>query len=404
MPPLGFPEIIEAPQPPDEPVPTALFTVAPPSDPTGSRWAVGGVTWDPPGGCGTATRWAECSGAVKPVDGPGTIPVFQPFAVVAGYRCSTLGAAEDPGRYARQAEEALDRHVSNQAEAELWGGSLALANAWDAPFLADGNATLINSGTATAYTSAFAQLLREMRACMGNRRGVLHMAADVAAILERVRLLRVNAATGAVESLFGDVVVAGGGYPGGGAVANTVYTVTTTGSSNGTFTLTVTNPSSGSTETTASIAYDANAAAVASALAALSFIAPTDLVVAGGPLPTATTVTFTGDLAGVDVTVTGTGSLTGGALAVTKTTTGGSQPDSDLSSTWIYGTGALITRAGPVAVTPSETRDVDLRTNTVTVFAERMVLAGFDTCCQIAVQADLTDSGGAGGDVDGGSP
>jgi hypothetical protein len=70
----------------------------------------------------------------------------------------------------------------------------------------------------------------------------------------------------------------------------------------------------------------------------------------------------------------------------------------------VYATGPLVTRAGPIDITPTAMRDVDLRTNTVTVFAEQTVLAGFDTCCHLAVQLDLTDAGGTegGDDIDGG--
>jgi len=411
VPTFGVPEIIEAPQPPDDPATASLFAVVPPTDPNGSRWAAGGVTWDPPAGCGGASRWAPCSGASLPVADPGAPPLFLPFQAVAGYRCSTLGSPEDPGRYTRQATLALERHAATQAENELWTGTLALANGWGTPFLSDGNAALVADGDPLPYPIGIGRLLADLRTCMGDRRGVLHMSPYVVAFLINTGSLRYNADTGLIRSIFGDAVVAGGGYTGGASVANTVYTITTTGSSGGTFTLTVTNPASGATETTGAVNWNAAAGAVATALAALSFIAPTDLTVAGGPLPAATTVTFQGDLAGVNVTMTGTSSLTGGALAVTRTTTGGSVAASDLFSTWVYATGPLVTRAGPVEITPTETRDVDLRTNTVTVFAERTVLAGFDTCCQLAANLDLTiadvsgvDGGSPDSDLDGGSP
>lgn len=399
---LAAPEIIDAPQPPDEPAVASLLTAVPPTDPSGSRWATGGVTWDPPGGCGTASRWAPCSGAIKTPGAPPAPPVFRPFAVVAGYQCSTIGSPEDPGRYARQAETALDRQLSVQMEAELWTGSLGQANDWESPFLADGNATSA-ADSPQPYSHAFGYLLKSLRSCLGAKRGVLHIAPDVVFHLIRIGGLKATD-DGRLLTVFGDTVISGGGYPGSGDVVNAVYTVTTTGSSGGTFTLTVTDPVSGSTETTAAINHNANATAVASALAALSFIDAADVTVTGGALPTATVITFIGDLAGQDMTVTGTGSLTGGALAVTHTTTGGSQPDSDPLLSWMYATGPVITRVGPVSITPTEMRDTDLRTNTVTVFAERMALVGFDTCCHFSVQADLTDAGGDNLDVDGGLP
>lgn len=107
--------------------------------------------------------------------------------------------------------------------------------------------------------------------------------------------------------------------------ANEVQTITVTGTpTGGTFTLTY------SGQTTANIVYNAAAAAVQSALEALSNLAVGDVVCAGGALPgTPVTATFQGDLAGVNVpqmTANSTG-LTGGTsptVTVTTTTEGGS--------------------------------------------------------------------------------
>lgn len=103
-----------------------------------------------------------------------------------------------------------------------------------------------------------------------------------------------------------------------------VQTVTITGGpTGGTYTLTF------SGQTTASIAYNATASAVQSALEALSNIAPGDVTCAGGPHPgTPITVNFGGgSYDGTDVPqMTATASLTGGTspdVAVTTTTPGG---------------------------------------------------------------------------------
>jgi hypothetical protein len=103
-----------------------------------------------------------------------------------------------------------------------------------------------------------------------------------------------------------------------------VQTVTITGTpTGGTFTLTYDG------QTTAAIAYNATAATVKSALAALSNIKAEDITTAGGPGPgTPYTVTFGGGATdGRNVPqMTATGSLTGGttpAVAVTTTTGGG---------------------------------------------------------------------------------
>jgi hypothetical protein len=100
-----------------------------------------------------------------------------------------------------------------------------------------------------------------------------------------------------------------------------VQTVTITGTpTGGTFTLTY------SGQTTAGIAFNAAAAAVQSALEALSNIEPGDVVVGGGPGPgTPYTVTFLASLGNVvQMSASGAG-LTGGtapAVAVTTTTPG----------------------------------------------------------------------------------
>lgn len=101
-----------------------------------------------------------------------------------------------------------------------------------------------------------------------------------------------------------------------------VQTVTITGTpTGGTFTLTF------SGQTTAGIAYNAAAAAVQSALEALSNLAPGDVTVGGGPGPgTPWTVTFTIAQGDVPQMTANGAALTGGvtpAVAVT-TTTGGS--------------------------------------------------------------------------------
>lgn len=112
---------------------------------------------------------------------------------------------------------------------------------------------------------------------------------------------------------------------------NEVQTVTITGTpTGGTFTL------SWSGQTTAGIAYNATAAAVKTALAALSNLEVTDINTAGGPFPgTPVTVTFTGSYAHTDVAqmTANSGSLTGGTTptATPTTTTPGVTGAVDLS-------------------------------------------------------------------------
>lgn len=112
----------------------------------------------------------------------------------------------------------------------------------------------------------------------------------------------------------GDVITAGG--------TNEAQTVTVTGTpTGGSFTLTYDG------QTTGAIAYNASAAAVKTALVALSNVSASDVTTTGGPLPgSPIVVTFTGGLAGENVVqMTATASLTGGtspAVTVTTTTPG----------------------------------------------------------------------------------
>jgi hypothetical protein len=118
-----------------------------------------------------------------------------------------------------------------------------------------------------------------------------------------------------LEFCCGGHVISSGG-------TNEVQTITVTGTpTGGSFTLTFNG------QTTAAIAYNAAAAAVKTALEALTNIAVGDVTTSGGPLPTtAVTVTFAGAYASSDVPqMTATASFTGGtspAVAVTTTTPG----------------------------------------------------------------------------------
>lgn len=105
-----------------------------------------------------------------------------------------------------------------------------------------------------------------------------------------------------------------------GGRTNEVQTVNLGAATAGTVTITVDG------ETTSALAFNATTAAVQAALEALSNVGPGDIVVTGGPLPGAITLTFGGRYRGVNVaavTVTPTG-LTGGTVTVATTTAGGS--------------------------------------------------------------------------------
>ncbi len=106
-------------------------------------------------------------------------------------------------------------------------------------------------------------------------------------------------------------------------VTNEVQTLTITGSpTGGTFTLTYAG------QTTATIAWNANAATVQAALSALTTIGNNDVICTGGPLPaTGVVITFINTLGNqaLNLITIGTNSLTGGSTptpAVARTTAG----------------------------------------------------------------------------------
>lgn len=114
------------------------------------------------------------------------------------------------------------------------------------------------------------------------------------------------------------------GIAGAGGVAEVqTETLTATG---GTRTLTITNPITGVSATTAAIAYNADAATIQAAIDALANVDAGDIVVGGtGPF----TYTAAGNFLGQDLApiVVGTGSLTGGSSSMAQTTAGESNLD-----------------------------------------------------------------------------
>lgn len=102
-----------------------------------------------------------------------------------------------------------------------------------------------------------------------------------------------------------------------------VQTITPTTVTAGTFTLTIVNPITGVSRTTAAIAFNATAADIQAALEALDNVAPGDVLAAGGPInTTAVTVTFYGTFIGNPAQMTVDNTALTGTLAVTTTTAG----------------------------------------------------------------------------------
>lgn len=161
----------------------------------------------------------------------------------------------------------------------------------------------------------------------------------------------------------------------------------------GSFKLTFTTPA-GVSEETDSIAFDATAGAVETALEALSTLGPADVSTAGGTLPGAdVTITFAGTLALMEVPLirATTKALTGGSapdVSVSTTTPGGGTPlavsGGDGCVAHIVNSGATVVYVGGEDVT--STNGLNLRQNVT----EKYELAGGDNL--YAVTASGTQS------------
>lgn len=195
---------------------------------------------------------------------------------------------------------------------------------------------------------------------------------------------------GKFYDFFGNYVVVGSGYSGGGQAANAVYSVAVSGASSGDITLTVTNPQTGTTETTAAIDFDASAAEVEAALEGLSFIGASDVSASGGDLNTdPVDVEFSGALGLQDITVTITDN-TNGTASVSYATEGGSSVDSTAETEWAYATGLLDVRLSEMVIIPGSMAEATNRaTNEVTFRAEGTASVVWDGCCHLAVEVDI---------------
>jgi hypothetical protein len=116
--------------------------------------------------------------------------------------------------------------------------------------------------------------------------------------------------------------------------------------SGGTFTLTF------SGQTTAAIAWNANAAAVQAALEALSNVAPGDVIVTAGPLPDQVLVEFDGAYAGLDVPI-----MSGNGASLTLTGGGGpiniySEQEGGQSNTifWLVSDASNLSQNPPISL------------------------------------------------------
>lgn len=277
----------------------------------GARWELG-FAWRPET-CINEQGFMPCDITSLPADEVGNpVQYYEPPAFRVWDECTTLSTGDaglDSARLRRQADAVTSFEVAR----ELWTGTLSSAspgtvNGTDHvnAFLADGTADVV-TGTGTVL-ERIKQLEAAAKVAAKGQQVVLHLPISVLPSMVDLRLVGDT-----LYTALGSIVVADAGYPGTGPVAGgtaEVQTVTLTGATGGTFTLTFDG------QTTAPIAWNAPASAVASALNALSNLFG---VTASGTGPY--TVTFPASLGNVDQMTASAAGLTGTSTSEVQTVT-----------------------------------------------------------------------------------
>lgn len=363
--------------------PFGLFSVVDFVEETTDRWE-NGTKWETEPCTGIGGRGVDnCAPAATVglpkslASGNGTLGQAGPFTVYATYDCTPVGSGLD--KFQERATDRLLNREQARAEQALWTGDLG-----NFPNLASSATDITPGGSAVSAVVAVG-LLEQYIATNYGSLGVIHMskAAATAALSMRVIFEK----NGELVTGLGTPVIAGAGYPGTGLNTNEVQRITTTGApTGGTFTLTFDG------QTTAAIAYNANAAAVQSALEALSNIDPGDITVTGGPLPgTPVDVTFIGQYKGDNVPqMTATSSYTGGTApttTVTTTTQGGVGTAAAAGEQWVYASPAIKGYRSEVFTSSDRPGDLlDKGFNNMHAIAERSYLLEFDPCGVAAIR------------------
>lgn len=374
---------------PVQPVPAqapATGLVAAAITPTdGARWE-DGISWRGER-CPQAAGYDPCGTEFEepPAGGGGDdISYYRPVAFTVTDVCSTLIRNYDTERVRRQALAVTSWMVAR----ELEQGTITRLNPYESPY-SEGDPTAVNAFLASQeadivaggpYTplAGFGALEEAARDAQLGMDPWLHVAPRLLPLLEGA-VERDSA--GLLRTKTGARVVADSGYTAAGpltAGTSEAQTVTITGTpTGGSFTLTHQG------NTTAAIPFNATAATVKAALAALDHLSTADLTVTGGPGPgTPWVVTFAARLGNVAQMTDDDSGLTGGtAPAVTVTTTTPGVNPAPTAGTWMYAT-------GPVTVRLSEVIDLDVishRSNEVEGRASRLFAVYFDPCTLRAV-------------------
>lgn len=312
----------------------------------------------------------------------GEIQYHVPVAFRVLDECSTISGRLDDDRVRRMA----DAITSFVLARELWTGELSKLDPYGTPagsaqvngHLASDDVVVLPSAADT-MAAIVALEAAAGEATRGNR-VVIHGSVSLIGLVAE-RLERVG---NELRTRTGAVVVADAGYPGTGPSTpgtSEVQTITITGGpTGGDWTITFDG------ETTVTIPFDAAASEVAADINSLPNIAGVTVSGdPGGPY----VVTFPaaeGDVP--QMTADGSG-LTGGvapAVGVVTTTPGVDPDPAAQAGNWLYATGPITVRVGPVETETAPASTVDRRMNNRSVWAGRMFAATFDRCAHFAIQ------------------
>jgi len=176
--------------------------------------------WVCPEGSG-ATAEATVGGGVKKTYTQPTLRRVRPLVAHTGDKSSTFQefgpdkADDSPeGRKAR-ARHVLEANLSRIVENELWTGTRATAAGFPNDFLTN-TPTALNSGNPTGIVPSLAELEQAVASNDELGVGMIHAQPRVVAAWRSLQLIEPDASGKRLRTIFGTLVVPGGGYPGSG--------------------------------------------------------------------------------------------------------------------------------------------------------------------------------------------
>lgn len=170
--------------------------------------------WECPGESGQTPEQVYGSNG-KLIPNPPAIVRFRPFTVWTGFRCSTAQFRSND--YEGRAKRALEAFQSTFIEEELWTGARVAVPANLPNDYFQNSPTALNSGSATPYVTALAELEQALAECNPGQPGMIHAQPRLVTLWLQNGLVAAEPNGRRLRTTFGTIVVPGSGYPGSGA-------------------------------------------------------------------------------------------------------------------------------------------------------------------------------------------